>query len=46
VKEASNYRRIQRFMSGFAFDFLAFGRFLLRLLPQESGFVVVMDRTE
>jgi hypothetical protein len=33
-------------MAGFTFDFLAFGRFLLRLLPQESGFVVVMDRTE
>ena len=29
-----------------SFDFLAFGRFLLRLLPQQSGFVVVMDRTE
>ena len=46
VQSSSNYRRIQRFMSGFAFDFLAFGRFLLRLLPQKSGFVVVMDRTE
>lgn len=33
-------------MSGFAFDFSAFGRFLLRLLPQKEGFVVVMDRTE
>jgi hypothetical protein len=33
VKEDSNYRRIQRFMAGFTFDFLAFGGFLLRLLP-------------
>ena len=46
VRSASNYRRIQRFMSGFAFDFSAFGRFLLRLLPQESRFVVVLDCTE
>ena len=33
-------------MSGYSFDFSAFGRLLLRLLPQTSGFVVVMDRTE
>lgn len=45
VLAASNYRRIQRFMSGFAFDFDAFGRLLLRLLPQKSSFVVSMDRT-
>ncbi len=38
VKEASNYRRIQRFMAGFAFDFDMFGHLLLRLLPQKSGF--------
>lgn len=46
VKEDSNYRRIQRFMSEFAFDFGMFGRFLLSLLPQKEGFIVVMDRTE
>jgi hypothetical protein len=47
VKNDSNYRRIQRFMSEFAFDFETFGRFLLSLLPgQKEGFLVVMDRTE
>jgi len=46
VKAASNYRRIQRFMADYDFDFEAFGHFLLWLLPQEDGFVVVMDRTE
>ena len=33
-------------MAGFAFDFEAFGRLLLRQEPQQSGFVVVMDRTK
>jgi len=46
VKPASNYRRIQRFMADFAFDFDVFGRFLLSLLPQKSDYVVVIDRTE
>jgi len=46
VKNGSNYRRIQRFTSEFAFDFEAFGRFLLSLLPQSNGFLAVMDRTE
>jgi len=46
VKNKSNYRRIQRFMADYDFGFDSFGRFLLWLLPQESGFVVVMDRTE
>jgi hypothetical protein len=45
VKADSSYRRIQRFMAGFAFDFDAFGYLLLRLLPQKGGFVVSMDRT-
>ena len=46
VKPDSNYRRVQRFMAGFASDFLSFGRLFLWLLPQQLGFVVVMDRTE
>jgi len=46
VKDASNHRRIQRFMSGYDFDFDHFGSFLLSLLPQASDFIVVMDRTE
>ena len=45
VQVASNYRRIQRFMAGFFFDFDAFSALLLRLLPQKKGFVVSMDRT-
>lgn len=46
VKPASNYRRIQRFMANFPFDYDIFGRFLLGLLPQQSDYVVVIDRTE
>jgi hypothetical protein len=46
VKPTSNYRRIQRFMANFAFDYDIFGRFLLGLLPQRSGYVVCIDRTE
>jgi hypothetical protein len=46
VQPASNYRRIQRFMADFSFDYDVFGRFLLGLLPQESDFVVCIDRTE
>jgi hypothetical protein len=46
VKAASNYRRIQRFMAAFPFDFEAFGRLLLGLLPQQAGHLVVIDRTE
>jgi hypothetical protein len=46
VKNKSNYRRIQRFMADYDFGFDSFGRFLLWLLPQGSGFVVVMDRTD
>ena len=45
VQVSSNYRRIQRFMAGFAFDFDAFGQLLLRLLPQKTGFVVSMNST-
>jgi len=33
-------------MSGYDFDFQRFGELLLSLLPQQSGYVVVMDRTE
>jgi hypothetical protein len=46
IAEISAYRRIQRFMADFAFDHEVFGRFLLGHLPQESGFVVCIDRTE
>lgn len=46
VKTASNYRRIQRFLAVYRFDFEAFARLLLGLLPQQSGHIVVIDRTE
>ena len=45
AKPASNERRIQRFMSGYALDFGSFGHFLLQLVPQRKDFVVSMDRT-
>ena len=41
----SNYRRIQRFFSGFPFDYAARGRMMLRLLPIDGDFVVSIDRT-
>lgn len=45
AKPASNYRRIQRFMADFGLDLDSFGRFLLSMVPKESGYVVSMDRT-
>ena len=45
AKPASNERRMQRFMSGYALDFGSFGPFLLQLVPQREDFVVSMDRT-
>lgn len=41
----SNYRRIQRFFSGFQFDYLAWGRLVLRLVPIDGDFVISIDRT-
>lgn len=46
VQPASNYRRIQRFLSDYAVDFRALGRLLVHLLPQQPPYVVVVDRTE
>lgn len=46
VKDESNYRRIQRFLSGYDVDFTALGRLLVTLLPQEGPYVAVLDRTE
>jgi hypothetical protein len=46
VEAKSNYRRIQRFLGEYDFDAAALGRFLLRLLPQEAPYKVVIDRTE
>ena len=43
---ASNYRRIQRFLSDHEVDFTALGRLLVHLLPQNEPYVAVLDRTE
>lgn len=46
VQIASNYRRIQRFLSDYDLDFTALGRLLVHLLPQNELYVAVLDRTE
>jgi hypothetical protein len=46
VEAESNYRRIQRFLSEYDLNAAALGCFLLRLLPQEAPYKVVVDRTE
>ena len=46
VEQDSNYRRIQRFLSGYEVDFAVLGSLLLHLLPQTPPYEVVIDRTE
>lgn len=46
VKRSSNYRRIQRFLAEYAFDFHAFGEMLLGLLPESKELTLILDRTE
>lgn len=43
--QGSNYRRIQRFFAGFTFDYRAWGRLVLCLLPIGGDFVISIDRT-
>jgi len=38
AKDASSYRRIQRFTANYVFDFEAFGRLLVRRVPRQTGF--------
>lgn len=45
ARKQSNYRRIQRFFSGFAFDYQAWAEMVLRLVPVEADFVISIDRT-
>lgn len=45
VRSASNYRRIQRFLSGFALEGDACARLLLSLVPSGGPFLVILDRT-
>ena len=45
ARKKSNYRRIQRFFSGFVFDYNAWAEMVLRLVPVESDFIISIDRT-
>lgn len=47
AQPASNYRRIQRFLAGFAFDQHLVARLIVGLLPcPPEGYLVSLDRTE
>jgi len=46
VQEASNYRRIRRFLADYDVDYAALSTLLVRLVPQEPPYVLVLDRTE
>jgi len=46
VEERSNYRRIRRFLADYEVDYGALSRLLVRLVPQEPPYVLVLDRTE
>lgn len=46
VEERSNYRRIRRFLAGYDLDYAALSTLLIRLVPQEPPYVLVLDRTE
>lgn len=46
VDDASNYRRIRRFLKGYELDYPALSWLLCRLVPQNPPYVLVLDRTE
>ena len=46
VEERSNYRRIRRFLADYDVDYGALSRLLVRLVPQDPPYVLVLDRTE
>ena len=46
VKDASNHRRIQRFLAEYDLDFAMLGRLLAYLIPESPPYEVVVDRTE
>ena len=46
VEERSNYRRIRRFLADYEVDYGALSRLLVRLVPQDPPYVLVLDRTE
>lgn len=41
----TNYKRIQRFMSGYSFDVSEVARFVLEQIPKQEGLVLSLDRT-
>lgn len=45
-KEASNYRRIQRFFTEFSFDISLIVVFVLKLFSMNGKFTLIMDRTK
>ena len=44
VKQDSNYKRMQRFLRDFAFEYIIVARFIVSLLPQQR-FILTLDRT-
>lgn len=46
VAEASNYRRIRRFLKDYSVDYTAVSQLLYDLIPQDPPYVLVLDRTE
>lgn len=45
VKKESNYRRIQRFFKNYIINYKYIAQLILRLLPQKSDFIILIDRT-
>jgi hypothetical protein len=46
VKERSNYRRIRRFLAEYDVEYADLSALLIRLVPQDPPYVLVLDRTE
>ena len=46
VQDASNHRRIQRFLAEYDLDFAMLGRLIAYLVPESPPYEVVVDRTE
>jgi len=46
VEERSNYRRIRRFLAEYDVDYADLSALLIRLVPQDPPYVLVLDRTE
>jgi len=46
VEDRSNYRRIRRFLAEYDVDYAGLSKLLVRLVPQDPPYVLVLDRTE